>query len=242
MPHAEALFLIHHQQTEIGEDHIFREQPVRADQNVDLTHGHAPQYFLDLLRRTEAADHFHRQREGCKPLLKSLVMLEREHRSRRQHRDLLVVAQRLESRAHRHFRFAVTNVAAQQPIHRKLRFHVALHVGDGLRLVTGLVVFERVLKLLHPFGIGWKNVPACGLALRIKFDQFVGHVLHRLAHTRLGLSPSLRAEVIQNWLRALCRAIFLHQIKPSQRNIEPRRVRIFQHHEFRNAVALVNLL
>ena len=39
--HAEALLLIHNQQTQILELDIFREQPVRADQNIHLARLHA---------------------------------------------------------------------------------------------------------------------------------------------------------------------------------------------------------
>jgi len=42
----EALFLIHHQQTEIGEITSFESRPVRADQNVDLTTATRPNISL----------------------------------------------------------------------------------------------------------------------------------------------------------------------------------------------------
>jgi len=66
---AKALFFIDHQQTEVGELHIFREQTMRADQDIDLTRLDSLQNFFDLLRRTEAADHFDRQRERSEALL-----------------------------------------------------------------------------------------------------------------------------------------------------------------------------
>ena len=57
-------------------------------------------------------------------------MLEDQNSRRRQHRNLLVVLHGLESRAHGDFGLAVANVAAEQPIHRRRRFHVARDVGD----------------------------------------------------------------------------------------------------------------
>ena len=213
-----------------------------ADQDVHFAGFHSLQNFFDLLGRPEAADHFDRERERRESLLEGFVVLEGKNGGGREHGDLLVIAQGLEGSAHRDFGLAITDVAAQQAIHGELRFHVALHVGDGLRLVLGLVVFERIFELLHPLGVGRKDVTARGLALRIELEQLVGHVLHRLAHAGFRLAPCLRAKMIQDGLRALRRTIFLHQIKPSKRNIKPRCVGVFEQHEFRRAVALVDFL
>ena len=68
-------------------------------------------------------------------LRERLQVLEREHRRRREERHLLAVHHRLERRAHRDFRLAVADVAAEQPVHGRGRFHVALDVGDGGLLI-----------------------------------------------------------------------------------------------------------
>ncbi len=73
----------------------------------------------DLLRRTKAVINS-TVREGGEALFEGLVVLQGEHRGRREHGDLLVVAQRFKSRAHGDFRFAVADVAAEQAIHGKL--------------------------------------------------------------------------------------------------------------------------
>ena len=174
-----------------------------ADQDVHLAGFHLLQNFFDLLGGPEAADHFDRERERREPLLEGLVVLEGKNGGGREHRDLLVVAQSLEGSAHRNFGLAITDVAAQQAIHGELRLHVALHVGDGLRLVLGFAVFERIFELLHPLGVGGKDVTPRRLALRIELEQLVGHVLHRLAHAGFRLAPCLRAQMIQNRLRSL---------------------------------------
>ena len=59
-----------------------------------------------------------------------LLMLKRQHRRRRENGHLLAVHHRLERGAHRDLGLAVADVAAQQAIHRRRRFHVALDVGD----------------------------------------------------------------------------------------------------------------
>ena len=122
------------------------------------------------------------------------------------------------------------------------RFHVTLYVSDGLILVFGLVVFKCIFELAHPFVVRRKDVALRGLALRVELQQFVGHVFHGLADAGFGLCPGSRAQMVQHRLRAFLRTILLHQIKPSQRNIKPRGVGVFEQHEFRVAVALVDFL
>ena len=114
---AEALLFVHDQQAQVAELDVLRQQPVRADENVHLAVGQIRQHRLDLLGRAEAAEHFDAHREGRETALESFVVLERQDGGGRQHRHLLAVAQRLERRAHGHFGFAETHVAAQQAVH-----------------------------------------------------------------------------------------------------------------------------
>ena len=81
-----------------------------------------------------------------------------------------------------------------------------------------------------------------GLALGVELEQFVGHVLHGLAHARLGLGPGRRAQMVQYRLGPFRRTVLLHQVKTRQRDIQARALGVFEQHEFRVAVALVNLL
>ena len=64
-------------------------------------------------------------REAGEAIAQRLQVLERQHRRRREKRHLLAVHHRLERGAHRHFGLAVADVAAEQPIHRRRRLHVA---------------------------------------------------------------------------------------------------------------------
>ena len=58
----------------------------------------------------------------------------------------------------------------------------------------------------------------------------------------LVFAQAARAQMIQYRLRAFRRTIFLHQVEPRQRHIQPRALGIFEQHEFRVAVALVDFL
>ena len=195
--HAETLFFVHHQQAQVGKLHVFREQAMGADQDVDFARFHLLQNFFLLLRRAEAADHLDGDGKRRKALLESFVVLEGEDGGGREHRNLLVVADGLERGAHGDFRLAVAHVAAQQAVHGLGRFHVALDVGDGGLLVFGLAEFEGVFELAHPFVVGGEGMALGGLALGVELEQLVGHVLHGLAHARFGLGPGRRAQMIQ---------------------------------------------
>ena len=74
--------------------------------------------------RAEAAEHFDPHRIIEHALAESFEMLLREHGRRREHRDLFAFHHGLERRADRDLRFAETDIAADQPIHRARLFHV----------------------------------------------------------------------------------------------------------------------
>ncbi len=140
-----------------------------------MTNIHLPGFdfrngFLLLLGGAKAAEHLDLDGKRREALTESVVVLEREHGRRRQHRNLAIVADRLERRAHGDFGLAITHIAAQQAVHRRGRLHVMLHVNDGVHLVFGLVELEAVFKLVLPFGVGSKGVAFGGLARGIKLQ------------------------------------------------------------------------
>ena len=116
-------------------------------------------------------------------------MLKRQHGRRRQEGHLLAVHHRFERRSHRHFRLAVSDIAAEESIHRRRRFHVPLDVGDGAVLVRRQLVFEGVLEFLLPVGVGAERVPWHRFASGVELEQFLGHVPHGLLDARLHAFP-----------------------------------------------------
>ena len=117
--HAEALLFIHHQQAQVLKFDVLRKQPVRADDDVHFPGFELLESFLLLFFGAEAAEHVdaHRKRREAAP--ERFVVLEREHRGRREHGHLLRIGKRFERGAHGHFRLAVADVAAEQPVHGK---------------------------------------------------------------------------------------------------------------------------
>ena len=164
-----------------------------------------------LLLRPEAADHVDRHRESREPIAQRLQMLKRQHRRGREKRDLLAVHDGLERRPHRHFGLAVSDVAAQQPIHRRRRFHVALDVGNRRGLIRRQFVRKRAFEFLLPVRVGRKGVSRNGLALRVELQQLLGHVAHRLLDARLRLLPRRPAQSIERRPRAA--GVLLNQIE-----------------------------
>ena len=208
---AEALLLVDDQQSEVFENDVFRKQAMRADDDVNLARGDAFEDGLDLLLRAEAADHVDHHGEALESIAQRLQMLEREHRRRREHGDLLAVHHRLERGAHGDFRLAVADVAAQQAIHRRRRFHIVLDLGDRRGLIDRQLVRERRLELFLPVRVGRERVAGNGFALRIELEQLFGHVAHRLLDARLGLFPRGAAEPIE--CRPCAARVLLNEIK-----------------------------
>ena len=158
MTHAEALLLVHYQHTEIGEFHVLRQKTVGTNQNIYLSRLYLLQDFLLLLGIAETTDHLDGDRKCREALFESFIVLECQYRRWREHRHLLIVADRLERRAHRHFCLAIADISAQQPVHGLRRFHVTLHIRNSLPLIVSFTELEGVFELLHPLAVCGKRV------------------------------------------------------------------------------------
>ena len=166
--------------------------------------------------RPEAADHLDAHGKSGEALLHRLLMLKRQHRRRRENGDLLAVHHGLERRAHGDFGLAVADVAAQQAVHRRRRFHVALDVGDRRHLIGRQVVFEGVLELLLPVRVGAEGVAGHGLARGVELEELLRHVAHRLLDPALGAFPGRAAQPIERRPRRA--GVLLDEIQPFDRH------------------------
>ena len=155
-------------------------------------------------------------------------MLKRQHRRRRQHRHLLRIRNRLERRAHRYFRFPVSNVAAQQPVHRQRRFHVPLHILNGAMLISGLLELKCIVEFALTIRLRWKRVPHRRFSFCVNARSWSAISVDRLLHSCLARFPGRAAQPVQLRLYAAERLVFLHQIDPRQRDINFRVVRVSQ--------------
>ena len=129
------------------------------------------QSFLLLFFGAEAAEHFDAHRKGGEAPAEGFVVLKGEHGGGREHGHLLGIGDGLEGGAHGDFRLAVAHVAAQQAVHGKRGFHVALDVLDGAQLVGRFLEFEGVFEFALPIRIGRKGVAGGGLALGVERQE-----------------------------------------------------------------------
>src|SRR5712692_8137116 len=82
MYHSKTLLFIDDQETKIEEDHIFLQQAMGTDDNIDLPKCQVFEYLLLFLLRTETAEQLNANREGLQPLLKRVEVLEGQYGGR----------------------------------------------------------------------------------------------------------------------------------------------------------------
>ncbi len=150
LSHAETLFFVENNQPEIPKPDVFTKQPVGTHNDVHPPFGQPLDHLFGFCRRRESGEHRGLHGESLESPPKGLEMLIDENRRRRQHRDLLAFENGLECGANRDFGLAVTDVSAQQPIHRSFRFHVVLDVADGAILIRREIKFEGFFELTLP--------------------------------------------------------------------------------------------
>src|SRR5262249_45255538 len=100
---------------------------------------------------------------------------------------------------------AITDIAANQAIHRQWGFHVAFYVGDRCQLVWGFFVLERFFEFLLPFRIRRKRIAACDLSLSVQLQEVLSHVADCALRTRLTSDPGRTTKLIELRLGPFCR-------------------------------------
>ena len=194
---AEPLFFVDDDQAEIAEPHVLLQQAMGADDDVDGARRHLLQNRLGFFRRLKSRQQRHARRKWRKALGKIIVMLMRQQRGRDQHRHLAVVLHRFECGPHGHLGLAVPHVAADQPVHRLARFHVAGDVLDRFQLIGRFLVFEGGFELVIQRAVVAIGVPLGQLAVGIEIDQFLRHLLDVFLHPRRRPGPARATQPVQ---------------------------------------------
>src|SRR5262249_7075850 len=124
--HAESLFLIDHDETEVFEGSVVLQQTMGADHNVHGSRGQILNHAL--LSPAAAKTRKQLDADGIirHALAKGIVMLLGENRCRHEHGDLATIHYRLEGRPDAYLGFAKTNIATDEPIHGFRPLHVSL--------------------------------------------------------------------------------------------------------------------
>ena len=114
---AETLLLVDDHQAEVVEADVGLGQAVRADHDVDRAGFEPLDDLALLLARGEPRERGDLEGELGHAVGERAVVLLGQHGGGHQHRHLVAGVDRLERRAHRHFRLAEADVAAEQPVH-----------------------------------------------------------------------------------------------------------------------------
>ncbi len=161
--HPEALLLVDHQQAEVLEGDVARQQAVGADDHVHLTTGQPLGHLAGLGVGQEPAEHLDPHRVAGEAVAEGLEVLLGQQGGGHQHRGLAAVLHRLEHGPHRHLGLAEAHVAAHQAVHGDGPLHVGLDLVDGHPLVGGELEGERRFELELPRACrGRRRGRACG--------------------------------------------------------------------------------
>ena len=190
----EALLLVDDDQAQLLGADVAREQPVGADQDVDLARLEVLQHRFHLRRRAQAGDPLDPEGQVGEALAEGAEVLLGEDRGRHQDHHLLAVGGGLDRGAQGDLGLAEADVAADQAVHRPLGLHVALDRLDRLQLVGGLAVGEGALHRDLPLAVGREGVAAAGAALGVEVEQLAGQGAGRFARPRLHVLPAFAAQ------------------------------------------------
>ena len=116
-------------------------------------------------------------------------MLKRQNGCWNQHCHLFAVGYCFKSGTNRNFGFPKTHIAANEPIHRNLLFHVFLHGNGRFHLVGRVFVYKRSFQFLLKVRIGRKSETTFLASGSIQLYQFFGNVFNLQLGTVFQLLP-----------------------------------------------------
>ena len=192
--HAEALLLVDDDQPEVLGLHVHAQQPVGADQHVELAVAEPAQDLAGLGRRAEAVDHVHAHREVLEALAEGPQVLLGEQGGGHEHQHLLARDRGPERRAQGDLGLAEAHVAAHQPVHGARALHVVGHGVDRALLVGGLPVGEAALEVARPLVLGREGVALGPRPRLVQRDELAGQLAHGGAGAGLEAIPGLAAQ------------------------------------------------
>ena len=115
---------------------------MRSDDDIDFAPRRPFQNIRLFGMRPKTAQHFNGDGKSGHAFHERLIVLLAKHRRRDKNGHLLAVENSSKCRPHRDFRFAVTDITTQQPVHRFVRFHIRQYGFDRRRLVGRLRIGE----------------------------------------------------------------------------------------------------
>ena len=188
--------------------YVFSGQPVRAYYDVYAAIGYAVEYLFRFFAFSCPAEIFHCAWEIFQSAFECLVVLVGQDCGRYEHCHLFVVGNSLECGPYRHFRFSETDVAADEPVHRRVAFHVVLHVLCGFQLVGGIFVDERGFQLMLHETVGTEAETFLFFPFGVEFYQVSGYVFYFCLGSFFQFLPCSGAEFVQAGLFSVLAFVF----------------------------------
>ena len=221
MSHAETLFLINDQKSQILKLNIRRKDPVGPDDNIHLPLAQILHRFLLLRRRAEAGHQINPYRKVLQSLGKGIIVLLGQDGGRHQKRHLLPVLDSLKRRPYSYFCLSIAHIPANQTIHNTVAFHILFRSRNGGKLIIRFLKGKAFFKLLLPYRIFGKRIAFLLLPYGIKLHQILRHLIHGTAHPGFGTVPFLASQLIQlGGLRRIRGSILLDHIQPGGKHIQ----------------------
>ena len=149
MGHAKAVLFIDDHQSEIFENHVLGQQPMGADDDVDAASGSDLSGCFAVRRAAKAVEAGNIDRKALQPFGKGLGMLFGKDGGRNQNGHLIAIFDDLEGGPHCDLGFAVTDIAADQPVHRPVAGEVADDIVDRLLLAGGFIKGKGFLQFVE---------------------------------------------------------------------------------------------
>ena len=137
------------------------------NQNVHLTIFQIIQDSFLFPGSAEAAYHLYFDPKRLHSFFEGHKMLLRQNSRRHHYCYLFTIHNSLKSSADSNFCFTITDITAQQSVHRLRFFHISLDLRDRFKLIRSFFIREAFFKVTLPFGILSKSMTRDDLTLRI---------------------------------------------------------------------------
>ena len=226
----EALFFVDDYQPQVVELHVVLQQPVGADNDVQLALGEVGEDLALLPGSAEARDRLDPHRPVGEPILEGLAVLLREQGGGSQDGGLAAVEGGNEGGAHPDLGLAETDVAADDPVHRRAVRQAVQYFANGLGLVRGLVEREPRLELRVVRG-DFELAPALCAAPRLHLQQFGRGVVGALGRPALDFLPLVPAQRVQRRIFRVRAAVAGNPVQFHDRHVQPVRVGVLDEQE-----------
>ena len=219
--HPKAVLFVNHDQAQPFEHNVSLQQPMSADDNIDLAVGQAAHHGSGVLSRTKTVQHLNPHRVAGKAAGKGLAVLLGQNRGRHQYRHLFTTQNAQKRGPQSDLGFSVANIAAHQPVHRLGAVEIGQDIVNG-QLLTARFFKRKAghkLPVLRP--INRQDGSLGGLPDRMHLQQLARHGQDGFPGFALDPLPLLGAQTVEGRAAFTAPGVLLDQIDPLNRQVQP---------------------